>query len=343
MSLSGSEALTLVKSAAGMTPEQTSEVLGLLVLATLDETTGAEILKTWAGRGETGVELAATVRFLRSRSVHVPVKSPAFDLCGTGGSGLSRYNVSTTVAFIAAAAQVPVAKHGNRGSRRPNGSFDLLEALGIPFELSPEQEAELLQKTGLCFLFARTHHPAVARVVGYRKAAGRRTIFNLAGPLANPVPIKHQIIGAVDAATGQVVAEALHELQSEGALVVWGQPGIDEISVTGSTGYFSVGPRGQERGSFETPTHPGLDYATLPAGEATENAQIFRQLLTGKQEGPLLDMVCVNAGAAIDLWNGRAPAYEGEGTTQARTLVRDGSALACYEAHRSLARSLKNL
>src|SRR5690606_968926 len=108
-----------------------------------------ELLKSWAARGETGLELAATVRFLKERAHAVPTRQPCFDLCGTGGSGLSRYNVSTTVAFIAAAAGVPVAKHGNRGSQRPNGSFDLLEALDVAFDLSVEQEAALQQETGV--------------------------------------------------------------------------------------------------------------------------------------------------------------------------------------------------
>lgn len=342
MLLTFDDALALAKKSSGMTAEETVHVLELLTSATLDENEGGEILKAWAGRGETGVELAATVRHLKQHAVQVPVEQECFDLCGTGGSGLSRYNISTTVAFLAAAAGVPVAKHGNRGSHAPNGSFDLLERLEIPFDLSPEKEAQLLAGTGLCFLFARTHHPTVGKVVPYRKVAGRRTIFNLAGPLANPAKIKHQIIGTVDEATALVVSDALHELQSEGALVVWGEPGIDEISVTGRTGFFSVGPQGREAGTFETPTHPGLAHEDVPGGNAEENAKLFMNLLEGKEEGPLLDMLCINAGAAIDLWKGKPPSYEGDGAKMARTLIADGSALATFEAHRSFAQKLKD-
>lgn len=341
MNLSAKDALALAQKKSGMTPEETTAVLELLVQASLDESKGADILRSWAARRETGAELAATVRFLRDRSLQVPVERPCFDLCGTGGSGRTRYNVSTTVAFIAVAADVPVAKHGNRGSTRPNGSFDLLEALGIPFEFTVKQEAALQAETGVCFLFARSHHPAVGKVVPYRKAANRRTIFNLAGPLANPASIKHQIIGTVDEATALVVADALLELAPDGALVVWGEPGIDEISITGTTGYLHVTRAGIARGSFDTPTHPGLDYAALPGGDAKENKETFLALLSGKEKGPLLDMISENAGASIDLWHGRAPVYGGEGAQKARELIANGAALAAFERHRNAAQALK--
>lgn len=341
MTLSANDALALVRKTEGMTANETTAVLELLVQASLEEATGAALLKSWAARAETGKELAATVRFLRERAIQVPVRQACFDLCGTGGSGRTRYNVSTTVAFIAAAAGVPVAKHGNRGSSRPNGSFDLLEALGIPFEFTAEQEADLQAETGVCFLFARTHHPAVGKVVAYRKAAGGRSIFNLAGPLANPAHIKHQVIGTVDEKIGRVVADALVELSPLGALVVWGEPGIDEISVTGNTGYLRVSSSGISAGAFATPTHPGLDYATLPGGDAEENKQTFLALLEGRERGPILDMICENAGASIDLWEDRLPAYGGEGSKKARALILSGAALRAFEQHRAAAQKLR--
>ena len=324
---------------AGMDAQQTTAVLELLMGGELAADKGGDLLRRWAARGETGTELAAAVRFLKQHAVAVPVVQPCFDVCGTGGSGLERFNVSTTVAFIAAAAGVPVAKHGNRGSRKPNGSFDLLEALGIPFDLPPEAHVRLQDETGVCFLFARSHHPAVGRVVPYRKAAGGRTIFNLAGPLANPAPIARQIIGTIAAGTAEVVAEALQQLGTTGALVVWGEPGIDEISVTGRTDWLRIA-EDRERGHFDQPLHPDLDYAALPGGDATENADLFRRLLDGEDDGPLLDMVCINAGAAIDLWHDRPPRFDGPGCSQARELVVSGAVRDAYDRHRSLARSL---
>lgn len=342
MTLSLPDAQHLASSAHGMDSEQTTQLLELLVSGTLGVEEGAGLLQAWAARGETGTELAAAVRFLRGKAIQVPVAQAGFDLCGTGGSGLERYNVSTTVAFVCASAGIPVAKHGNRGSKRPNGSFDLLEALGVPFELTPTQEAELQKETGVCFIFARSHHPAVGKVVPYRKAAGGRTIFNLAGPLSNPAEIKHQIIGTINEATAKIVAAALAELKSEGAFVVYGEPGIDEISVTGNTGTLLVTPQGTTPGVFDQPTHPGLDYTTLPHGDAAENKTTFMELLEGKETGPLLDMVCENAGAALDLWAGRAPSYGGPGALEARRLIAAGETLRAFEKHRALAQKLSS-
>ncbi len=323
-----------------MDREQTTLILDLLLSGTLEENDGGTLLRTWAARGETGGELAATVRYLQKQAIRVPVKVPCFDLCGTGGSGLTRFNVSTTVAFVVAAAGIPVAKHGNRGSRKPNGSFDLLEALEIPFDLSPENEARLVEETGVCFIFARTHHPVVGRAVPYRKAAGGRSIFNLAGPLANPVHISRQIIGTIDESTAKVVAAALSELETDGALVVFGEPGIDEISVTGNTGYLLVDRQGIKSGTLSTPPHPGLAYASLPGGTAQENAPHFLALLRGEEQGPLYSMVCENAGAAIDLWRGEPPRLGGKGSEEARSLLASGAVRDVFEKHRALARKL---
>lgn len=323
-----------------MSADETKSVLDLLVSQTLSDADGAALLSSWAERGETGSELCATVRYLRERAVTVPAPFASFDLCGTGGSGQERYNVSTTVAFIAAAAGIPVAKHGNRGSRRPNGSFDLLEALDVPFGLGVEQNVELLTETGVCFLFARAHHPTVGKVARYRQAVGRRTIFNLAGPLANPAPLKHQLIGTTQSTTGRVIASALQELHTVGAFVVWGDPFIDEISVTGNTGVLHVTPNKMTETTFHTPSHPELDYMALPHGDAVQNKETFFQLLGGTLTGPLFDMVCTNAGAAIDLWEGRAPDYCGPGALRARELVHSGRALEIFHKHRDLAKKL---
>lgn len=341
--LSYSDALAATRS-TGMSTEDTTAVLDLLLDGALTAEDGGELLRTWAARGETGTELAATVRHLRGRACTVPVEQPCFDVCGTGGSGLPRFNISTTVAFIAAAAAIPVAKHGNRGSRRGDGSFDLLEALGIPFDLTPEQEAHLQATTGICFLFARSHHPAVGAAVPYRKAAGGRTIFNLAGPLANPAPIGRQMIGCIDPATARVVATAIDGLGTDGALVVHGEPGVDEISITGATGFLRLRQDGSCReGIIEEALHPGLDYATLPSGEAEANAATFHRLLDGRETGPLRDMLCVNAGAAIDLWHDREPAITGPGYDQARELLASGAVRDCFQRHRAHARQLAGL
>ncbi|MHC5067693.1 MAG: anthranilate phosphoribosyltransferase [Planctomycetota bacterium] len=322
----------------GMTAEEAAAVVELLIDGELAVDDGAALLRTWAERGETGTEVAGVVRLLRARAVQLPITGPVCDVCGTGGSGRTRYNVSTTVAVILAACGIPVAKHGNRGSRRPNGSFDLLDALGVPFELPPEALARLHADTGLCFIFARTHHPAVGAAVPYRKAAGGRSIFNLAGPLANPVPVGAQVIGTIDQATAAVMADAATELEAAAALVVWGHPGIDEISVTGPTGWRRIAEGSDHQGSFacEQPVDPDA----LPGGDAEDNAQLFHALLAGGGDPGLREMVCVNAGAAIDLWHGHPPHLHGEGYRLAQAALDEGRAAATFNAHRQLAREL---
>ena len=341
MPIDASEAAQLVSSP--MSKQDTQQVLSLLMAGSLETEKGAQLLTTWAKRGETGLELASAVDFLKQHAVAVPLERASFDLCGTGGSGLSRFNVSTTVAFVLAAAGVPVAKHGNRGSARPNGSFDLLDALEVPFDMPPAQLVELQQQTGLCFLFARTHHPAVGKVVPYRKAAGCRTIFNLAGPLANPAPLSHQLIGTTNERSALVLAQALQELGENAALVVWGHPGIDEISVTGPTQLLSVNRAHVTKICWDAPAHPGLDYAQLPHGNAVDNAAVFLSILAGSEKGPLLDMICENAGAALDLWAGRPPQTAGEGARQARALIEAGQVQKAFVAHREAAQRLSSL
>jgi anthranilate phosphoribosyltransferase len=226
-----------------------------------------------------------------------------------------------------------VAKHGNRGSLKPNGSFDFLDALGIPFQLPGAAHAALLASSNVCFLFARAMHPAVAAVAPYRKAAGRRTIFNLAGPLANPCRPSRQLIGVAAWPTAAVIAEALSLLGVERALVVQGEPGIDEISVSGRTRWLEVTPKGVSEGAW---SHPRVQvaYADLPAGEATANAELFTQLVGGGGSPELRAMVAANAAAALDLWAGR-PVLASERTlAEAEEILCQGAAKLAFERHR---------
>jgi anthranilate phosphoribosyltransferase len=265
------------------------------------------------------------------------------DLCGTGGSELTRFNVSTTVAFVLASAGVPVAKHGNRGSRRPNGSFDLLDALGIPFALPPAHLAELQRTTGLCFLFARTMHPAVAAVAPMRKLVAGRTIFNLAGPLANPCRPTRQVVGVTREALAHVVAGALQHLGIERAIVVRGHPGLDEVSITGPSHLWEVANGHTHHRIVEHYHHHGLDHSALPGGDAPENAAIFHRLLTGEETGPLRDMVVANAAMALDCWRGHPHAGNPDTIAEVMDLLLSGRPRETYHAHRRNARRLAGL
>lgn len=322
------EAREQVCRSEGMDAIGAESLLETLLSEKLPVAQGAELLTLLAERGETSIEVAAFARGLRARCTRVSLDTACLDVCGTGGSGRTRFNTSTFVAFLCAAAGIPVAKHGNRGSQRANGSFDLLEALGIPLEMSPIDLARIHAETKLCFLFARAVHPAVAAAAPYRKAAGRRTIFNLAGPLANPAVITRQMIGAADLKTARVLAGALSRLGLERALVVHGHPGVDDCSITGPTTCLTVTPVGVSEAVLDRPLHPDLDPASLPGGDAQENAEIFRRLAKDEEPGPLRDLVLMNATAAIDTWRGRAfrtdsPSYRLAEKTLASGAVAD--------------------
>ena len=337
--LTAAAARDLVRRHHGMDTDQATAFLDLLMAGTLPPAEGGELLVALAERGETPTELAALVSGLLARAALMAPAPRCLDVCGTGGSGLTRFNVSTTAAFILAAAGIPVAKHGNRGSQRVNGSFDLLDQLGVTYALPAAALARLLAETGVCFLFARAVHPAVATVAPYRKAAGRRTVFNLAGPLANPCRPVRQVIGVTNAASALLVAGALERLGSERACVVWGEPGIDEFSVTGDSTWLQVGGGSTRRGTLPA-LHRDLCHEELPGGDANENALIFQRLLVGDERGPLRDMVALNAGVAIDLWHDRAPDLGGPGYRQALSLLASGAVQQRFVQHVELARTL---
>ncbi len=322
----------------GMSVDRATAVLDLLMDGGLAPADGAALLGRWANRGETGAELAAVVRGLLKRCVQLPISGPSFDLCGTGGTGLTRYNVSTTVAFILAAIGVPVAKHGNKGSKRPNGSFDLLDALGVPYQLKPEALAKLKRETGVCFLFARQMHPTVAAVAPMRKLVQGRTVFNLAGPLANPCRPNRQLVGVANERTAVVVAGALAELGVTEAWVVRGDPGIDELSITGPTQLWRL-HAGRLSSTVIADHHAsGLQHEHLPGGDAPENARVFLDLLSGTHQSPLRDMVVLNAGAALACWRGEelSPAH----LAAVAEVLAEGKVKRTFELHLRLAKEL---
>ncbi len=332
------EARAWIDRPAGMTESETRTVLDLLLSGTLAPADGGALLARWGERGETGREVAAVVAGLLARATAVPVEQPCIDLCGTGGSGRSRFNVSTACAFLLAAAGAKVTKHGNRGSLTPNGSFDLLEALGVPFGHSPAALARLLAGTGVCFLFARAVHPAVAAAAPYRKAAGRRTVFNLAGPLANPCRPARQVIGAANDRTARVVADALGVLGVERALVVTGEPGIDEITVCGDTRWIEIRGASMREGVWRHPRW-SVAYESLPGGVAEDNALTFAQLADGRATRPLAAMVLANADAALALWRDRAAFAGGPEEDELAALLAGGALRRAFEAHRAAARA----
>jgi anthranilate phosphoribosyltransferase len=255
-------------------------------------------------KGETPDEIAGAATALRQRAQRVRVSAQQqqvlIDTCGTGGDGAHTFNISTTAAFVAAAAGAAVAKHGNRAVSSKCGSADVLGALGVELELSHEGVAACLEETGIGFLFAPRHHAAMRHVAPVRKELGLRTLFNLLGPLANPAGARRQLLGVYSAQLVPVMARTLLELGCDRAFVVHGEGGLDEISPSGPTRVAEV--RGGAVREFElTPEAVGLARVPLEGlkgGDAAENAAILRAVLSG-EPGPRRTAVLLNAGAAI--------------------------------------------
>ncbi len=252
-------------------------------------------------KGETVEEIAGCARAMRGYAVPVrPAAHTLIDTCGTGGDGANTFNISTASAFVVAGAGLPVAKHGNRSVSSRCGSADVLSVLGVPLDLTPDAVAHCIDEAGIGFLFAPALHPAMKHAIGPRRELGVRTIFNVLGPLCNPAGASRQLLGVYDAALTAPLGAVLQALGTEGAMVVHGADGLDELSTTGVNTVTRVRP-----GSLETteldPESLGLPRARLSdlaGGSPEDNAGMLRAVLAGER-GPRRDVVLLNAAAAL--------------------------------------------
>ncbi len=261
----------------------------------------ADFLIRLSERGETSIEIAEAARALRERLIPIDAPAGAIDVCGTGGDGHHTLNVSTAVSLVVAACGVPVAKHGNRAASSKAGAADTLEALGLDMAAAGASAEATLAELGICFLFAGNHHPAMRRITPIRQRIGRRTIFNLMGPLANPARITRQLIGIARPDYAPVYAEALAQLGSEAALVASGEEGLDEVSGAGPTVVVAIGRA--DLPSRVTPEDAGLPrhpIAAIRGGGPEHNALALRRLLGGER-GAYRDAVLLNAAVALTL------------------------------------------
>lgn len=260
----------------------------------------AAFLVALADRGESAGEIAGAARAMRERMIPVSAPANAIDVCGTGGDGHHTLNVSTAVSLVVAACDVPVAKHGNRAASSKAGAADTLEALGLNLDRAAETAEETLADLGICFLFAAKHHPAMGRIMPIRKAIGRRTIFNLIGPLANPAGVKRQLVGIARPDLVPVYADAIRMLGTERSFVISGDEGLDELSLVGGNVVADVQENGVTMHSV-TAADAGLPTAPIEAirgGDPAFNAKALRDLLMG-QPGPYRDAVLFNAAGAL--------------------------------------------
>ena len=274
-------------------------LFGRMLDGAMDDAAITACLVDLADRGETAQEVAGAVRAMRQRMVRAPGLDTAIDVCGTGGDGQHSLNVSTATAIVVAACDVPVAKHGNRAASSLAGGADTLEALGLNLAQASSRAAETLAEIGIAFFFAQAHHPALARIAPIRKALGRRTIFNLLGPLANPAGVSRQLVGVPSPALIPLYAEAMALLGTERALIVSGEEGLDELSIAGPSRRAAIGITGlADRVSPEDAGLPRHSLTALRGGDAAFNAAALRELLLGVP-GAYRDAVLLNSAGAL--------------------------------------------
>lgn len=282
-------------------------------------------------KGETVDEIAGFAETMRAKVTPIQGgQPPLVDTCGTGGDGSGTFNISTTVAFVAAGAGLTVAKHGNRAMSSRCGSADVLAELGVNVEASPETVGRCLDEARIGFLFAPALHGAMKHAIGPRKELGTRTVFNVLGPLTNPAGAKRQLIGVFAAELTQTMAGVLGALGSERAFVVHGHDGLDEITLTGPSRVTEL-VDGALKTYDVTPADFGMETASadrLAGGDAAENAAILQAVLGG-EPGPRADVVVLNAAAAIVA--GGVAEDLASGVEAARTSIASGEASACLD------------
>jgi anthranilate phosphoribosyltransferase len=277
-------------------------------------------------KGESIDEITACAAVMRAHCTRLPCDMEVIDVVGTGGDCAQTFNISTVTAFVVAAAGVPVAKHGNRSVSSKCGAADFLEALGANIGLTADQSARVLQKTNMCFMFAPNHHASMKYAAPVRKEIGARTIFNILGPLSNPAFASTQLMGVYDEKLVLPLARVLSNLGVRRALVVHGDDGLDEISLTTTTTVCEI-TDGELRQYQLDPRQLGFSYcrpSDLTGGEAEENVRIARAIFNG-EKGPKRDIVLLNAAACLYL-AGKAATIP-EGVEQASALIDRGLAL----------------
>ncbi|MBS4206499.1 anthranilate phosphoribosyltransferase [Bacillus sp. FJAT-50079] len=314
-----------------LTMEEMTEAARLLFTGEATESEAGALLGLLALKGETAGEVTGLVNAIRERSVPIAtMQGSIMDNCGTGGDGSKSFNISTTSAFVIAGAGITVAKHGNRSISSQTGSADVLEQLGVSIDNQPEETAQLLAENGIAFLFAPNVHPAMKAVMKVRRDLRVPTIFNLIGPLTNPLQLETQLLGIYRRDKLKLMGEVLHQLGRKRAVIINGANYMDEASLAGEN-HLVVLENGQLTEMTLTPKDVGLPTYTIDeiaGGDADRNARIMMSVLNG-DEGPFRDTVILNAGIGIYA-NGKAHSIQ-EGIELAKESLGSGAALAKLE------------
>ena len=316
---------TLPDAATPLSRESAGEAFADILDGRVPDDAVERFLTDLSVRGETSIEIAAAARAMRERMLRISAPPGAIDVCGTGGDGHHTLNISTAVALVVAATGVPVAKHGNRAASSLAGAADTLEALGLDLDRAAAQAEDTINTICIGFLFANRHHPVMARIAPIRRRIGRRTIFNLMGPLANPARVTRQLVGIARPDYAPIYAEALDELGVEAALVVAGEDGLDELTPAAPSRIVSLGcidaPERVVPEDLGLRRHP---LSEIRGRDPAYNGLRLRQLLAG-EPGAYRDTVLLNAAAALVV----AGTVDGlrEGATRAAEAIDKGAAL----------------
>ncbi len=324
------EAIQTLVSGRSLTMEEAASVMEEIMEGQATPAQVGAFVTALRLKGETVDEIVGLARTIRAKAIPVTVSGPVVDTAGTGGDNLSTFNISTAAAFVAAGAGLKVAKHGGRAASSQCGSADVLEALGVKIDLGAKQVQRCLEEVGIGFMFAPVFHPAFKYVAGPRREIGIRTVFNILGPLTNPAGAKAQILGVADELLVEKMALALQGLGCHHALVVHGEDGLDEITVSGRTLVYEVKDVHIESYyiSPEDFALPCSSLDSLRGGSVDENAARLRRVLAGAT-GPQQDVVLMNA-AAVLLAGDSVDTLQ-QGIALAREAVNSGQALAKLE------------
>jgi len=327
------EFIQKVSEGKHLTPAEAEEAMKLIMTGQATDAQAGAFLTALKIKNETPEEIASFARVMREHSVRInpTVKGTLLDVCGTGGDHKNTFNVSTTSMFVIAAAGIPVAKHGNRSLTSKCGSADVLETLGARIDLPPKGIEKCIENVGIGFMFAPLHHPAMKYVMPARKQIGIRTVFNILGPLTNPANASAQLMGVFDGNLTEKIAEVFKQIGLRRAMVVYGAPGLDEISNLGETSVSEL-----KDGEIEDYVLDAGDYGFKKAsldgilgGSPPENAKTLRSILSGEDAGPKRDIVVLNAAGGL-LVGGKANDFNG-GIKKAIETIDSGKALAKLE------------
>ncbi len=294
------ESINTVVSGQSLTMEEASSVMREIMEGEATPAQLGAFLTALALKGETTQEIAGMARVMREMALRVDVDGELLDTVGTGGDGKNTFNISTATAFIAAGAGLKVAKHGNRAASGSCGSADVLEALGVQIELSPEAVARCINEVGVGFMFAPAFHPAMRHAGPVRREIGIRTVFNILGPLTNPAGAQTQLLGVAFPELGGIMVEVLGLLGSHHAMIVHGAGGLDEISLSGDTSVWEVRGGQVEEWTLrvEDTGLPKTPIEAIRGGSKEENAATMRRLFQGEQ-GPVRNMVLLNSAGVL--------------------------------------------